>query len=265
MKTGFLTVAGLAAALVAPALAQELQPFQQAALDRVLASYPAEERAMLRPQLEMMFSQMDAATIAMMEEAMMNQAEPVEDDFDYEEASEDDLAFNTAQYEPVATAYFEIGTAFDAFVAQAAARHAPAAPYAVWGQAWRYELPSLEVFELDLGAEPRAYLARIEMMAPHDGRYRFDLPAAPTGFDAAGVEAALAEAFEAYRALGERFETRIRALAAAQDHEGAHEHEGQARGELAAIEEHLATRLQALAPMDRGEIAEALMNGQRLN
>ena len=75
----------------------------------------------------------------------------------------------------------------------------------------------------------------------------------------------------AYRALGTELAAEApglalpELLAAAQDHEGAHEHEGQARGELAAIEEHLATRLQALAPMDRGEIAEALMNGQRLN
>lgn len=258
-------IAASLALLAAPAFAQDLQPFQQAALDRVLASYPAEERAMLRPQLEMMFAQMDATTIAMMEEAMLNQAEPAEDDGYYEEASDEDLAFNTAQYEPLARAYFEAGTAFDAFVAETVARYTPDAPFAAWGQAWRYELYPLNVFALDLGTDPRGYLARIEMMAPHDGRYRFSLPAAPQGFDRAGVEAAIAEAFGAYNALGSRFVDEVRARAEAGAFEDAHAYEQQARREQGVIEERLAERLAVLAPMDRGEIGQALVNGERLN
>lgn len=261
----------LAAALAAPALTQELRPFQQAALDRVLASYSAEERALMGPQLQMMFAEMDEATITMMVAAMIAEADGggdegyYDDDIAYGEATNEDLAFNRAQFEPVARGYFEIGRRFNEFVDGVVARQGEIGTHAVWGQAWRYELSAPSPFKLDFGPDASFYLQRIEMMAPQDGRYRFDLPAAPASFDETGVEAAIREGFAAYNTLGARFSQQIRTLTAANRFDEAHALEQTARAEASEIERAMNERLAALAPQDRGEFMTALAEATQLN
>jgi len=119
--------------------AQSLTPFQQDALDKILASMDPEIRPMMRAQLARTLAALNEQQVSMMLAALtesMVDTEAAEDEESYasESASPEDLEYNCAQYEPVMRRVWQASRAFDDFVTRNLAEHCPSEEFAVFGR-----------------------------------------------------------------------------------------------------------------------------------
>ncbi len=197
----------LAAAPLLPAA--ELKPYQQSALEQILATMDEETKVFARPQLEEMLAMLGEAEVEMMLAAMVEEApdNPAEEEMVEaapETATPEDLDFNRAQFEPALRDAWTASHAFDTFVDQAIAAKCPAPDeFAVFGAGWRYDVAPMQATwtrasnsaELDVQVIGSSY-------APQDGRYRFDFSGARNDFDRNAVEKAIDDACSAYRKIG---------------------------------------------------------------
>ena len=257
------------------AQAAPLKPYQQAALEEILAAMDPQSRSMARPQLEQMLSMLGEAEVEMMLAAMAEQAASADgetasgatmEDTADAVASPDDLEFNRAQYEPAIRNAWAANRKFDDFVDATLAAHCPAAgTYAVWGQAWRYEVMALapnwtrasNSADLDVQILGASY-------APQDGRYRFDFSGVRSDFDPTAVAQAIEAACGEYRRIGDEFMATARAGMRGDDLPGGFELEQRSNAAAAAVLANLEQLLGAQAPGADGALFQALLNGERL-
>lgn len=259
----------LGGAALPPALA--LEPFQQSALDRILATMDAETQAYAKPQLEAMLGTMSEGEVQMVLAAMLEQApdnppEDVEIEAVDTAATPEDLDYNRAQYEPVLRDAWSASHAFDGFVDAKLAEHCPARDaYAVFGSGWRYEVAPMQPNWIR--ASNSADL-EVEVLgssyAPQDGRYRFDFSAVRNTFDKAAVEAAIRESCAAYREIGESFLAEARAGMEGDMLPNGFDLENAANARAFPLMSALGDTLQSLGPTGNAPILNALITGTRL-
>lgn len=264
-----------ALAWASSAAASALEPYQQEALDAILANVEPEMHSMIRAQFEPMLAGMNPAQVEMlmagMAEAESADAAVEEGTFDEEmspaEATPEDLAWNRAQYEPVIRALWEAQKAFDDFVATGIEEGCGApGSYAVWGQAWRYELWPLDPNWPKASNSPDLDVEIIGgSYAAQDGRYRYDFSQVRTSFDRQAVGAAVASACAEYAALGQGFVADARARVVNDTLPGGDELEGTANNQAGVIRMRLEDVLQAEAPAANGALFQALLNGERVD
>ena len=255
-----------------PTAAQALEPYQQEALEAILAGVEPEARPMVRAQFEPMLAGMNRAQVEMMMAGLAaaeadSEAEasmPVEEG-PAATATAEDLAWNRAQYEPVIRSLWQAQKAFDDLVAARLEKScgAPGA-YAVWGHAWRYELWPLDPYwprasdspDLDVEIIGASYAAQ-------DGRYRYDFSQVRTSFDAQAVTAAVDSACAEYAALGEAFVADARGRIVDDLLPGGDELQRAVNERAEPIRKRLEDVLQAQAPAANGALFQALLNGER--
>src|SRR5262245_27604277 len=188
-----------------------LQPFQQNALDKMLATMDPQKAALAKPQLEQMLSTMNEAQVQQVLAAMSTRqtapasaAPPPPTPVPVTSA---DLAFNKAQWEPAIRKAWDGEHAYDEYVrARLASACPPIGTYAVFGSGWRYEIgppsPSWPTAsnsaDLDVQIIGPSY-------APQDGRYRFDFSKVRTTFDKTAVDSAIDHARAEYVEIGRAF------------------------------------------------------------
>lgn len=263
----------LALVLLAANAAAQLAPYQQSALDRILATMDAESQQYARPQLEAMLATMNEAQVNLVLQSMLEQAPDNPQD---EEASSDtydsvatpeDLDFNRRQYEPALRDAWRAGKDFDEFVDATLAARCPATgAYAVYGSAWRYEPMSMQPYwtrtsdsaDLDVQILGSSY-------APQDGRYRFDFTGARNTFDRGAVDGAITRACNEYRAIGEEFQASARRGISNDFLPNGDALENAANARVSPLVAALGEELQALAPTGNATILNALLNGTRVN
>lgn len=252
------------------ALAQSLQPFQQQALDKILAAVEPELRPMMRAQLAPTLAILNEAQVSMMLDAMAAesaQTPPVEEVFEDTTASPEDLAYNRAQYEPMMRKAWEAGKAFDDFVTAELAEECPAdSRFAVFGSAWRYEVyplaPTWPTVSADVELEVEIVGASY---APQDGRYDFDFSDVRLTFDAAAVERGIATACTEYAAIGEAFLAEARADAGGDEvPPNGMRIEQSANAKVGAVRARLEELLREQAPGGNYALFTALVNGERV-
>jgi hypothetical protein len=255
-----------------PLTATELKPYQQAALDDILATLDAETREFARPQLEQMLAMMGEAEVAMMLAAMLEQApdNPAEEEeaVDLSEpASPEDLAFNREQYEPALREAWRASSAFDSFVDATLAAKCPSGDeFAVFGSGWRYEVAPMQPTWTRASNSADTEVQVIgSSYAPQDGRYRFDFSAARNEFDRTAVEGAIVDACKAYREIGAAFLAAARTRSEDELVSEGYELEQAANARAFALMEELGKTLQALAPAGNAPILNALISGTRVN
>ena len=254
----------------ATALAQAaLKPFQQAALERMLADMEPSMREMMRPSLEQSLVLMNEAQVQMLLDSMDDDGSEASEEVSaetYEEttASPADLEFNRAQYEPVIRRAWTAGKAYDEFVeAELAAACPGQGSYAVFGSGWRYEVYPLnpnwprvsDSADLDVQILGASY-------APQDGRYRFDFSDVRDSFDRDAVRAAIQRVCAEYRAIGEAFMAEARAKHDGDIVQGGYELERQYNARLNPLRLDLEAVLQAEAPSANNALYMALLNGE---
>lgn len=258
---------------VAPALsAAELKPYQQAALDDILATLDAETREFARPQLEQMLAMMGEAEVQMMLTAMLQQAPDnpaeVEETVELSEpASPEDLAFNRQQYEPALREAWQASNAFDSFVDATLAAKCPGRDeFAVFGSGWRYEVAPMQPTWTRASNSADAEVQVLgSSYAPQDGRYRFDFSGVRNDFDRSAVEDAIADACNAYREIGADFMVAARARSEDALMSEGYELEQAANAKAFALMEELGKTLQALGPAGNAPILTALLSGTRVD
>ncbi len=276
MLSRTLAAACVAAALLAaPATAAELKPFQKDALEILLKSVPKEHQAMARAQFEQMLAPMSEMQVAMMVEAAKqamaeDAAEEAEEDIgahgdEAYEATPEDLAFNAAQYEPVLRKLWEEGRACDMATEEAMVNHMSGRTFAVWGQAWRYELMELKLNNAQsTPADYEQFAFTYRSMAPTDGRYRFDLSRVKTSCDATAIDTAVAAAHADYEKLGAQFLADIKPLTDAEDFEGAFALERKVNAKVSLIVRKLEQAIAGHRPNGSDALIQALMSGERI-
>jgi len=250
------------------AAAQSLAPFQQEALEKILATIDPEIRPMMRAQLAPTLAMLNEQQVAMMLESFAAQSAPApsaEPDVEPRTASPEDLAYNRAQYEPMIRRAFQADKAFDDFVTAKLAEHCPEdGRFAVFGSAWRYEVYPLEP------TWPRAsddVDVAVEILgasyAPQDGRYDFDFSNVRLDFDRSAVERAVVDACAEYVAIGEAFLEQVRKNAG--DDEvppNGMRIESSANAKVGVVRERLAALLREQAPGGNEAVLLALLNGR---
>jgi hypothetical protein len=254
------------------ASAQGLAPHQQQALDTMLATADPDTRALLQSQLAPTLALMDEFQVAAMLDAyMVEQTADTETSIDDQDAaamgSPEDIAYNRAQYEPAIRSAWQAQKSFDDFVTAALHEHCTAAEaYAVWGQAWRYELYPLdpnwprasESADLDVEIIGSAY-------APSDGRYRFDFSALPDTFDQLAVDAAIATACREYNQIGTEFVRDARSRIVNARLPDGETLMASANGHLEPVRRALEDALRHHAPAGTGALYQALISAQRID
>jgi hypothetical protein len=253
-----------------PAGAAALLPYQQAALDQILATMDPQTQALARPQLEQTLSVLGESQVQMLLSSMTSDSSAgdadAEEDAGDTVATPDDLEFNRGQYEPAIRDAWQANKAFDEAVEASLARHCPTRDeYAVYGMGWRYEVApmqpnwtrSSQSAEVDVQVVGAAY-------APQDGRYEFDFSAVRNTFDPAAVDQAVASACVQYRVIGEEFMADARPRVSNDDLPGGDALQGAANGKTYALIQWLEAELLALAPSGSAGVLTALVNGRRV-
>lgn len=270
LRTGILALAVILS--FNGALAQTaLKPFQQRALDIMLASMEPQMRPIVRAQLEPTLAALNEEQVSMMLAGMTDESAGHDDaTFDDDSAdtvaSEADLAFNRAQYEPAIRNAWAAQKSFDDFVAAQLLASCPKpGAYALWGAGWRYEPMPLsptwprasDGADLDVLIIGSAYV-------PQDGRYRFDFSQVRTGFSQESVRASIQRACAGYKTVGEEFQRR--AGADMQDGIPANglRLEQEANARVATILDALNAELGQQSPAGDGALYMALTSGERL-
>lgn len=261
-------VAAAASLTASAALAQSLQPFQQEALDKILATVEPELRPMLRTQLQGTLAMLNREQVEMMLESMLAGSEEtlVEEPPESAPVSEEDLAYNRAQWEPVVRDLWQAGKAFDDFVAAKLAEHCSRdREFAVFGQAWRHEVHPLDPSWPKVSANPDLDVEILgASYAPQDGRYDFDFADVKLDFDRAATEAAIADACAEFVEIGESFLAEARAGVVDDYLPNGMQIEGSANAKAGAVRQRLEAALQAQAPGGNYAVFTALINGRRV-
>lgn len=259
----------------APVTAQELQPYQQEALEAILATADPETRPLMRVQLVPMLAMMGPAQVEMMlasyaasqDEAEVEVETPNQAE-DYDTfASPADLEYNRAQYEPMIRELWAAQKDFDDLVTDELIRNCGASGrFAVWGQAWRHEL-----WPLDPNWPKASQSADLDVeiiggsYAQQEGRYRYDFSQVKTAFDRQAVAAAVASACAEYVAIGQAFVNEARGRIVNDMLPGGDELQGAANRRVEPVRQRLEDALQAHAPAGNGALFQALLTGERVN
>ena len=229
-------------------------------------------RAMMRPQLQQSLSVLDAAQVEMLLASM--DGEPADDTAATSQdgtaeasVSDEDLAWNRAQYEPAFRKAWAADKAFDDFVdATLADACPPRGTYAVWGSAWRFE-----VFALD-PVWPRASQnvdQDVEILgasyAPQDGRYQFNFADMRESFEKEGVAKAIRTACAEYAKVGETFLLTARNKVSDKNLDEGPLLETTANAKAARIRGELEEQLHKFSPNSKNTILLAMVHGQRLH
>lgn len=254
------------------ACADTLQPFQQEALDAILATADPEVRPAMQAQLEPLLAAMDAAQVKLMMAAMAQQAADSQDDTFVEEetnavATAEDLEYNLAQYEPAIRSSWNAQKAFDEFVdAELASACGQPGTYAVFGSGWRYEVYPLQPNWPRASDSPDLDIQIIgSSYAPQDGRYRFDFSGLTLEFDRQALAESIASACSEYQRLGEAFMANAAKLRQADDLPGGFELETSVNQQASLINQKLERELQSRAPASSGALYQALLNGTKIS
>ena len=267
--------------LLAATSVHALEPYQQEALDAILANVEGASRPMVRAQFEPMLATMSPAQVQMMLDGIAAaEAEDAGDDSGADSgagddgsderseavASPEDLAYNRAQYEPVIRALWDAQKDFDTFVTDGIAKDCgePGA-FAVFGHGWQYELwPMSPTWtrasdspDLDVEILGTSYAAQ-------DGRYRYDFSAVRTSFDRQAVGSAVSAACAEYTVLGQAFVADARARVVDDMLPAGEALEGTVNAQAAPIRQRLEAELEAQAPAANGALFQALLNGERV-
>lgn len=247
----------------------QLKPFQQDALDAILETIDPPMRPMMRAQLQATIGILNEEQVAMMLESLTSNAESSSQPAEVIEevpVTEEDLAYNRAQYEPVIRRAWQAAKAFDDFVEGKLGEHCTTdKEFAVFGLAWRYE-----VYPLDPNWPNASQGADLDVQiigasyAPQDGRYDFDFSEVRTDFDAAAVERAIVTACAEYAEIGATFLAEARADTSDDLPPNGMQIEGRANSRAGAVREALEEVLQAQAPNGNNAVLMALINGERV-
>lgn len=250
--------------------AVELKPFQQDALNKILATMDAQTQAFARPQLEQTLAMMNEAQVQLMLQSMLEQAPdnpPAEAEVVEESvATPEDLEFNRAQYEPALREAWQASHDFDEFADATLAANCPSRDaYAVYGAGWRHEVAPMQPTwtrasdnaDLDVQILGSSY-------APQDGRYQFDFSDVRNEFDRAAVESAIKSACIEYRKIGEAFMAEAKANMEGDMLQNGDALEGAANAKAFPLMSALGDELQSLAPSGNAAILNALLNGSRV-
>lgn len=254
----------LSLALTLGHAATPLTDYQQRALEQMLATMDPATRALVRPQLELSISVLDEQGIQMLLASMSadgNDAPYVADESEAAAtASAEDLAFNRSQWEPALRDAWQASHRFDTAVDAALSLHCPEdRRYAVWGQAWRYEVMELRPrwsrasASADVDVEILGAAA-----APQDGRYRFDFSALNHNVDIGAVDRAVAAACARYRDIGEDFLVRAKAGMRDDYLPDGMKLEGAANAAVATLLRDLEETLVALTPSGSAGVMNAM-------
>ena len=253
------------------AAAAELKPFQQDALNKILATMDAQTQAFARPQLEETLAMMNEAQVELMLQSMVEQspdnppevAEVVAED---SVATPEDLEYNRAQYEPALREAWQASHEYDEFVdAKLAALCPVQGEYAVFGAGWRNEVAPMQPTwtrasdnaDLDVQILGPSY-------APQDGRYQFDFSAVRNNFDSAAVERAIVNACAEYRKIGEAFMAEAQANMDGDMLPNGFDLENAANAKAFPVISALGDSLTSLGPSGNAPILTALIGGTRV-
>ncbi|NND44435.1 MAG: hypothetical protein HKN58_03860 [Xanthomonadales bacterium] len=259
----------LVAALATPVTnLHALEPYQQQALDRILASVDPAMRPMMQAQLQPVLAMMDQSQVESMLAGYLaedSQGQVVEEAWaESGSASPEDLAFNQAQYEPVIRSAWQAQHEFDvAVTAELDRACGTGREFAVFGSAWRYEVYPLtpnwprasNSADLDVQIIGQSY-------APSDGRYQFDFSSVKTNFDRPAVVNAINSACAEYRTIGETFVRDANQRVNAGLLEQLPGLEGAANLEAGHVRAALEETLKAHAPSADGALLTALLNAE---
>ena len=246
-----------------------LAPYQQAALEKILATIDPSMRDTLRPQFAQTLAVLNEDQVDAMLAGMLaddEEALEVPESNETGPAGADDLAYNQSQYEPAIRRQWAAQKAFDDFVDGQLSGQCPAAgTFAVFGLTWRHEVYPLEPFwprasdsaDLDVQIIGPSY-------APQDGRYEFDFSKVRTDFDRETVENAIHEACAAYIATGERFVADANARKGDEGVTGGMELEQAANASVGPVRKKLEETLQSAAPAGDGALIQSLINARRV-
>ena len=254
------------------AAAAELKPFQQDALNKILATMDAQTQAFARPQLEQTLAMMNEAQVELMLQSMVEQSPdnpPEEAEVVAEDsvASPEDLEYNRAQYEPALREAWQASHEFDEFVEAKLAALCPAqGEYAVYGAAWRNEVAPMQPTwmrasdnaDLDVQILGPSY-------APQDGRYQFDFSTMRNDFDSAAVERAIESACAEYRKIGEAFMAEAQANMEGDMLPNGFDLESAANAKAFPVISALGDSLTSLGPSGNAPILTALIGGTRID
>lgn len=256
-----------------PAMAQELKPYQQQALDQIIAGTPADKRDVVRAQLQPMMGMLNEAQVqtmlaryeAQQQEKQAAQAAQAEAEAKGPAvASPEDHAYNRAQWEPAVRQTWQAQKAFDEHVdARLAKACGEGRDYAVYGSAWRYEVYPLAPNWQRASNSPDLDVQVIgASYAEKDGPYRFDFSSVRKDFDRAAVDAAIDQACADYQRIGEQFLSTARAQVVDDYLSKGMELEGAANAKVSPVRAGLEEVLKAQSPSGDGALYQALLNAQ---
>jgi hypothetical protein len=250
--------------------AVELKPFQQDALNKILATMDAQTQAVARPQLEQTLAMMNEAQVQLMLQKLEQPPDnPPEEAQMVEEsvATPEDLEYNRAQYEPALRQAWQASHDFDEFADATLAANCPTNrdEYAVYGSAWRYEVMPMQPTwtrasnsaDLEVQIVGPSY-------APQDGRYDFDFSGMRNNFDRAAVESAIKSACAEYRRIGGEFMAAAKAGMQGDMLPNGPALENAANAKASPLMNALGDKLKSLGPAGNAPILTALINGTRV-
>lgn len=251
-----LTPAGLA-------LAADLRPDQQAAVEKMLAELEPSKREAARAQIEQSVASLSPAVIVMLVNNLdAKQAaapEPMSPP-KKRNATAEELAYNRAQYEPALRRNWQLQKDFDQFVDSQLAAHCPDRDkYAVYDIGERYELRELkpdwfrgtDSADINVSVYERA-------RAPKDGRYDFNFSKARVSFNKQTVANAIATACADWSREAAAFHEKASAHMKAGQSAAAAKAERAGNGRIEALAKTLQAVIEAESPSPDLALDDAL-------
>ncbi|HET6564830.1 MAG TPA: hypothetical protein VFG52_05410 [Xanthomonadales bacterium] len=257
---------------VTAAIAQELKPFQQKALEIMMTDIDPASRAVAEAQFKPMLANMSEGQVQMIlegyqasrERAAADEIAAADEPPADSVASPEDLEFNRAQYEPMVRNVWKAQKSFDDLVDNTVEQSCgKQGEFAVFGSGWRYELYPLNPTwtrasnsaDLDVQIIGSSY-------AQSDARYQYDFSNVRTSYDQQAVIAAVRSACDEYSKIGRAFVSEARSKIANDDLPGGFEMENAANGKVSPVREKLNAELEALSPGGGSPLILALLNGE---
>jgi hypothetical protein len=247
--------------------ADELRADQKAAIEKVLATVDPSMREMIRPQIEQSIVYLTPQQVAMFVSSATGEGassstpeQAPAQEAPKGQATPEDLAYNSAQYEPAIRKHWHGRKSFDDFVeAELKAKCPSRGKYAVYREAERYEL-----LELNPNWQRASWSADGEVQVwgstyvPQDGRYDFDFSKVRMTFDKESVVSAITKACADWAKEAAAFHEEALALMNSGQSGAAHNLESTASSRAASIQASLETVLDAEGPA--GNFNSALMD-----
>ncbi|MBR9883978.1 MAG: hypothetical protein GYB21_10095 [Oceanospirillales bacterium] len=259
----------LSAFVSAPSTGAELQPDQVRLVDALLRDAEPEMRPILRRQLEQSVATMGPVEVEMIllqiEKESQSEQQIAAEEPELQ-ATEEDLAYNRAQYEAFMRKIWSARKAFDAHVETELRERCPGRDeYAVFISAARYELPGLaHRYTTSDSLEPELLFA--SGYAPQDQRYTFDFSRLRVGFNKQRVSALISKACDDWTVQAVEFKREINELVQANRTELAHDFQRARSNRLAdTVVNKLEDDLRNEAPSGNDEVMLVLMSAQPAN